>query len=183
MDEKDIFKLAIPLVAVPLAGVWLFKHHFADHNNAKRLLSFKNLDECMSELDKIQHASALKIDNDWTLYQNLVHCTQSITYSMTGYPEIKSRLFRETVGKLVFNQFEHQGYIRHNRSEPLPGASLIQPNGNIQDAVSDLKKTVTDFEDFTQELKPHFAFGKLSKSQFADFHCMHLADHFAIMTY
>ena len=163
MDEKDIFKLAIPIVAVPLAGIWLFKHHFADHNHAKRLLSFKNLDECMDELDKIQHASTLKIDNDWTLYQNLVHCTQSISFSMTGYPENKPKLFRETVGKLVFNQFEHQGYIRHNRSEPLPGASLIQPNGNIQEAVSDLKKSVTDFENFTQEFKPHFAFGKLSK--------------------
>ncbi len=183
MDEKDIFKLAIPLVTIPIAGVWLFKHHFADHNNARRLLTFKNLDEGMVELDNIAQAIDLKIDNDWTLYQNLVHCTQSIMYSMTGYPENKPKLIQKTIGSLVFNQFEHQGYMRHDRNEPIPGATLIQPNGNNAEAVSDLKKVIIAFENYDKELKPHFAYGKLSKSQFAAAHCMHLADHFAIMTY
>ncbi len=183
MDEKDILKLVIPLLAIPVAGVWLFKHHFADHNNARRLLTFKNLDEGMVELDKIAQAVDLKIGTDWTFYQNLVHCTQSILYSMTGYPENKPKFIQKTIGSLVFNQFEHQGYMRHNRNEPIPGATLIQPNGNNIEAVSDLKKAIIAFENYGKELKPHFAYGKLSKAKFADAHCMHLADHFATMTY
>lgn len=183
MDQQDLIKIALPLVAVPVAGVLLFKHHFASHNHAKRWLTFRNLDECMTELDRVQQAKNLQIDNDWTLYQNLMHCTQSISYSMTGYPENKSKIFQKTIGTLVFNQFEHQGYMRHNRSEPLPGASLIQPSGNVNEATAGLRKAIIDFENYTGEIKPHFAYGKLTKSQFANAHCMHLADHFAIMTY
>lgn len=183
MEEGDIFKIMVPLVAVPAAGILLFKHHFAGHNHAKRLLSFRNLDECMQELDKIAQAKKLQIDNDWTLYQNLVHCTQSIMYSMTGYPENKPKFFQKTMGSILYHQFEHQGYMRHNRSEPIPGATLIQPNGNTSEAVTELKKVITEFENYDKELKPHFAYGKLSKTQFATAHCMHLADHFAIMTY
>jgi hypothetical protein len=183
MDQQDFLKIAIPLVAVPVGGVLLFKHHFSDHNHAKRLLLFKSLDECMTELENIQKATDLNIFNDWSLYQNLVHCSQSIEYSMTGFPQNKPPLFQKTLGKLIFNQFEHQGYMRHNRSEPIPGATFIESNGATNAAVERLKKAVTDFEHFDKELKPHFAYGKLSKAQFAQAHCMHVADHFAIMTY
>ncbi|MEO7925872.1 MAG: DUF1569 domain-containing protein [Saprospiraceae bacterium] len=183
MEQQDLIKIAIPLVAVPLTSILLFRHHFADHNQARRLLTFKNMDECMVELEKIEQATALKIDNDWTLYQNLMHCTQSIMYSMIGFPENKPKLFQKTIGSLIFNQFEHQGYMRHNRNEPIPGATEIKPAGNSVDAAIDLRKAVLDFENFDRELKPHFAYGKLTKLQFANAHCMHMADHFAIMTY
>ena len=183
MDLPDFLKVAIPLVVAPVGGALLFKHHFAGHNNAKRLLTFKNLDECVDELEKIQQASSIDIESDWTLYQNLIHCAQSIEYSMYGFPQNKSVLFQKTLGKLVLNQFEKQGYMRHNRNEPIPGATPIEPNGNAVEAVTRLQKAITDFDQFDQPLKPHFAYGALTKSQFANAHCMHCADHFAMMTY
>ncbi len=183
MEPQDIIKIAVPIIAVPVAGAWYFRHHFADHNHARRLLNFKNLDECMIELEKIQQAHGLKIESDWTLYKNLIHCAQSIEYSMTGYPENKSKLFQKTIGSLVFNQFEKQGYMRHNRNEPIPGATTIEPNGSNDEAIGRLKKAMVDFDQYGKELKPHFAYGNLTKLQFADAHCMHCADHFAMITY
>ena len=67
MDLPDFLKVAIPLVVAPVGGALLFKHHFAGHNNAKRLLTFKNLDECVDELEKIQQASSIDIERLDTL--------------------------------------------------------------------------------------------------------------------
>ena len=183
MQPLDLLKLAVPIVAVPLAGKWLFKHHFADHNHALRLLNFKSLDECAKELEKIEQAHSLNLESNWTLYQNLIHCAQSIEYSMTGFPQNKPKLIQKTIGSMVFHQFEKQGYMRHDRNEPIPGATPIEPNGSNAEAVNRLKLAMTNFENYQQELKPHFVYGNLSKSRFAEAHCMHCADHFAMITY
>ncbi len=183
MEPLEFLKIAAPIAAAPIGGIWLFKHHFSDHNNAMRLLYFKDFDECMLEVEKIQLATELKIEGDWTLYQNLVHCAQSIEYSMTGYPQNKPKLFQNTLGALIFKQFENQGYMRHNRNKPIPGANMIDPNGNNDEAIGRLKKAIVDFDNLNRELKPHFAYGRLNKTRYAEAHCMHLADHFAMITY
>lgn len=183
MEVKELVEIAVPLIGIPVAGILLFKHHFASHNHAKRLLKYNNLEECMTELENIRKAKDLHIENEWNLYQNLVHCAQSIEFSMAGFPESKPPIIQKTIGSLVFHQFEKQGYMRHNRSEPIPGSTPIEAGGSVDQAVARLSKAVIDFENFKSDLKPHFAYGKLSKSQFAQAHCMHIADHFAMMTY
>lgn len=183
MKRRTFFKIAVPLVAVPTAGSWFFHHHFSDHNGAKRLLSFQNLDEAMSELDKIKQHSKLAIDSDWTLYQNMVHCAQSIEFSMDGFPQPKPALFQKTIGQLVFNHFDKQGYMRHNRSEAIPGAPTISESGNLDQAFDRVTSAIVRFDQYGQEFKPHFAYGKLSKAKYENAHCMHLADHFAMITY
>jgi len=183
MQEQEWIEIAIPLVGIPVAGVMLFKRHFASHNHAKRLLSFNSLDECMSEMEQIRNAKQLHIENSWDLYQNLVHCAQSIEFSMIGFPQNKPKIIQNTVGAMIFHQFEKQGYMRHNRSEDIPGAMPVEPAGRIENAIERLTKSVNDFEHFDRELRPHFAYGKLTKSEYVKAHCMHLADHFAMMTY
>ena len=173
----------MPAIVVPAGGTWLFNHHFSDHNGAKRELKFKNLDEALAELSKLEKAVNLEVDSDWSLYQNLIHCAQSIEFSMEGFPEMKSELFQNTLGSLVFNKFEKQGYMRHNRNEPIPGATPLVEQGDLQLAYSRVKTAIQNFDDFGAPLKPHFAFGKLSKASYEKAHCMHLADHFAMMTY
>ena len=42
---------------------------------------------------------------DWDIYQILVHAAQSIEFSMTGFPEHKSALFKSSAGKLAFAAF------------------------------------------------------------------------------
>ncbi len=183
MEIKEIVEVAVPVIGIPAAGVVLFKHHFASHNHAKRLLSYNNLDECMVELDNIRKAKALDLESNWTLYQNLVHCAQSIEFSLTGYPENRPKIIQLTIGRLVFHQFETQGYMLHDRNHPIPGAAVIEPDGSLDQAYGRLTKAIEDFENFDQPLHPHFTYGKLTKSQYSHAHCMHLADHFAMMTY
>ena len=183
MEIQELVKIAVPIIGIPLAGKWFLKHHFASHNHAKRLLSFKSLDECMAELENIRSAKDLHLESKWSLYQNLVHCSQSIEFSIAGYPQNKPEILQKTLGSMVFHQFEKQGYMRHNRNEPIPGAAPIEIEGRVEQAVDRLSKAVNDFENCDQELMPHYAYGKLSKKEYVKAHCMHMADHFAMMTY
>jgi Protein of unknown function (DUF1569) len=165
------------------AGVWAFHHHFESRNGAKRLLSYASLAEALQEIQNLRQAhEQLVIEGNWTLLQHLTHCKQSIAFSLQGYPENKSPFFQQTIGKWVFNKFEQQGYMRHNRNEPIPQAPALPSNGDIVLAFMDLEQTIVAFDTFEGELKPHFAYGNLSKKQYAKAHAMHLADHFSIMT-
>lgn len=183
MNRRKFFKIAAPLIAIPTAGTLFFHHHFSDHNGAKRILSFKNLDEALSELNTIKRNTDLNLESDWSLYQNLIHCAQSIEFSMIGFPQSKPALFQNTIGSLVFNRFEKQGYMRHNRAEAIPGAPAIEKNGNIEKAFTRVESAIVDFDKHKTPLMPHFAYGELSKAKYENAHCMHLADHFAMITY
>ncbi len=173
----------MPAVAIPLAGGWWINRHLSSHNGATRILSFKNLDEAMAETERLQQASKVTLESEWTLYQNIIHCAQSIEFSISGFPEEKPEIFQRVIGKNVFRKFEMQGYMRHDRNEPIPGAPIIEPGGKIIEAFDRVKMAIRNFDAFTGKLRRHFAYGILNKKEFSEAHCMHLADHYAIMNY
>jgi hypothetical protein len=67
-----------------------------------RSLRFASLAEAAVELDQLAQAPALASTTDWSWAQTLVHCAQSIEYSMIGYPSGKSALFQRTVGTAAY---------------------------------------------------------------------------------
>lgn len=181
---KSLLAGAGTVAAVGGGGVFAFNHHFASRNGAKRILTYSSLSEALQEIENLKKAALnLSIEGEWSLQQHLTHCTQSIAYSMQGYPTSKSPLFQQTIGKLVFNTFEKQGYMRHNRHEPIPQAPPLFAETDRELAFNNLITTINNFENFADNLKPHFVYGELSKNQYAKVHAMHLADHFAIMTF
>jgi hypothetical protein len=179
-------KFIIGAGAVTLLGTgyFAFHQHLSSHNDAKRIITFENLDKAIQELASLQ-AAANKVDltGNWTLHQHLSHCAQSVEFSMQGFPEEKSALFQQTIGKIVFSQFESQGYMRHNRNEPIPKAPELIANDDVKAAFDRLQQALVSFDNFKGKLFPHFAYGNLSKNEYEKAHIMHLADHFSIMTY
>jgi hypothetical protein len=142
-----------------------------------RQLAFKTLDEALRELDRLASAPALKIATGWTLAQTLDHCAQSIEYSLTGFPESKSALFQNTAGALALKVFSWRGRMSHSLTEPIPGAPAL--DGNIGPATARLRQAVQNFHSHTTALRPHFAYGELSKAAYEQAHAMHLANHFS----
>ena len=114
---------------------------------------------------------------DWDLYQILIHCAQSVEYSMTGYPEHKPELFKETVGRLAFLAFSSKGKMTHELNEPIPGAAMISQGNNIEFAYARLKDSLLTFKNFQGKLSPHFAYGELTKSEYERAHVMHINNH------
>ncbi len=115
----------------------------------------------------------------WTLAQMLEHAAQSVEYSLRGFPEMKSGLFRATVGRAAFAVFDSRGQMDHGLAEAIPGAPPIAAGAALDAAIQRAMKSLRDFEAHSGALAPHFAYGALDKAQFTRAHLMHLANHWA----
>ncbi len=114
----------------------------------------------------------------WKLGQILEHATQSVEYSMTGYPQKKSAVFRATVGAAAFLVFDTQGSMSHALDEPIPGAPALK-NAALGPAVARLRDALGRFAAHKRGLQPHFAYGDLTHAQYTRAHLMHLANHWS----
>lgn len=116
-------------------------------------------------------------DGAWPLPKVLNHLAQSIEYSIDGYPELKSALFRNAVGRTAFAVFEARGKMGHSLSEPIPGAPALDGQAALEPAKARLLAALQRFEVHEGAFAPHFAYGALDKPQYLRAHLMHLANH------
>jgi hypothetical protein len=122
-------------------------------------------------------ASGHKSSGAWTLPQTLNHLAQSIEYSIDGYPELKSALFRSAIGTPAFAVFQARGRMSHSLAEPIPGAPTLEAAAPLPAAIARAAAALRRFEGHTGSLAPHFAYGALDKAQYTRAHLMHLANH------
>lgn len=119
----------------------------------------------------------------WSPAQVFVHLAQSIEYSLTGYPALKSPLFRHTAGAAAFQAFATAGVMRHPLTEPIPGAPALPADDETGagaeplTALMRLRAALAAFITFEGILAPHFAYGELDKDDYALAHALHLRDH------
>jgi hypothetical protein len=113
----------------------------------------------------------------WNLAQVLQHVAQSVEYSIDGFPELKSALFRAAVGSAAFAVFQARGAMGHALDEPIPGAPALDATTALDAAIARALVALRRFEAHAGALKPHFAYGELDKAQYTRAHLMHLANH------
>ena len=113
----------------------------------------------------------------FTLAQALAHCAQSIEYSMTGYPKLRSRLFRATIGPLVKRRFLRAGRMSHDRAAPVPGAPQLAAELALDDARARLRAAIAAFRAHTGALAPHLAYGACTRDDYTTLHALHVEDH------
>lgn len=144
-----------------------------------RKLVLSTLSAALAELDRLQAARSLEHAGAFNWAQTLVHCAQSIEYSMSGYPQAKPALFQHTAGALALSFFAARGRMNHNLDEPIPGAPAIEAAPDLVLALARLRQAVEQFRRSDKPLRPHFAYGALTKAQYEQAHAMHLANHFS----
>ena len=135
-----------------------------------------SIDTALAKLDKLmlQNPSTM---GEWSLYKIFIHCAQSVEYSMTGYPEHKSDIFKHTAGKAAFLLFSSKGKMTHSLNEAIPGAPEFSLEANVAMAFERFKKSLMDFQQYKGVLAPHFAYGALSKLEYEAAHVMHFNNH------
>jgi Protein of unknown function (DUF1569) len=148
-----------------------------DSSQNDRLLRFSSLGAAEEELARLTQAKELDSGTIWNWAQTLVHCAQSIEYSMAGYPESKSVIFQRTVGSAAFGVFSWRGRMSHDLVEPIPGAPSLQATAEPVQALDRLHRAILRFQQWPGPLQPHFAYGVLDKTQYELAHAMHLANH------
>ena len=138
----------------------------------------------MAELDALnlqlatlqeRDVATLTLAGPLTLAQALSHVAVGVSCSMTGYPQPKPWLFRVTIGRLALHKFLRAGKMSHNLAAPIPGVAV--PDLPPVQALALLQQVVQQFEAFAGPCPPHFAYGAVTKDQYAQLHAMHLADH------
>lgn len=137
----------------------------------------QSLDQALVWLDGLEKASSAKTTGAWPLGAVLDHLAQSIEMSLTGYPQPNSALFQHTAGAAAFALFKWRGKMSHRLDEPIPGAAPLPMQGDWKIGAQRLRQAIQRFQAHNGALKPHFAYGALSKSDFAAAHSMHIANH------
>lgn len=126
-----------------------------------------------------QPGSRWRSSGTWSLRQTLQHLAQSIEGSLAGYPQAKPAWFTRTLGPAAFTLFDARGAMTHPLDEPIPGAPTLDTALPVETAALRLLKAMDAFEAHTGTLAPHFAYGALTKPDYARAHQMHLAAHWS----
>ncbi len=158
---------AVVLGAAPVA--------LAGCGSAALAAPFDRLDSALKLLQALP--AGARMAEGWPLATVLVHAAQSVEYSMAGFPQPNSALFRATVGPLAFAVFDARGRMSHGLAEPIPGAPAIAADTPLPAAVARLVEALKRFDAHTGPLQTHFAYGALDKAAYARAHLMHLANH------
>ena len=145
--------------------------------NDDRQLQFPSLAAAEEELARLAQAKQLASGATWSWAQTLAHCTQSIEYSMTGFPQSKSALFQRTVGAAAIGVFAWRGRMTHDLADPIPGAPALDAQLDPAQALERLRASIAAFRIWSGPLQPHFAYGALDKKAFELAHAMHIANH------
>ncbi|TGM35822.1 DUF1569 domain-containing protein [Leptospira biflexa] len=126
----------------------------------------------------LKNPAEMKLEGNWSFGKVLSHCAQSIEFSIQGYPEMKSSLFRGSVGKIAFSVFAFKNKMNHGLEEPIPGAEEI--NNQIEWKLG-AKRLIQAIELFSKtsesSLRPHFAYGELTKEEYDLAHTLHIKNH------
>jgi len=121
---------------------------------------------------------SLVTEGEWNLAQIFNHAAQSIEYSIDGYPQHKPKFFKETIGPLAFQAFSVWGRMTHGLAENIPGAPLVLATQSPRPALARLEQAIIKFDQYQGTLQSHFAYGVLSKQEYALAHVLHLNNHF-----
>lgn len=184
-NRKEFLKKFANKSLVLIMGVPITAHLLdcSGRFDAVQDIKLTNSKAVLTELTKILTTSSISQNGNWSVAKTFLHCAQSIEYSMTGYPEMKSAIFRSTVGRLALYKFTSDGAMSHNLNDPIDGAPVIKDSIHYKDAIEVLMKKIKEFDAFTGKPKPHFAYGEVTKKQYEILHSIHVANHLTIMRY
>ncbi|MDR7330985.1 DUF1569 domain-containing protein [Roseateles asaccharophilus] len=166
MNRRRALKTTtVLLAAAPLAGC---------SGQLKTFTTWKQAQQAVLEL---LFTPQVVLGNPWNLSQVLQHLAQSIEFSMQGFPALKGAWFRSSIGSAAFAVFNARGQMSHDLAEPIPGAPALDASQTLKTSVQRLLDSMDAFARFNGTLRPHFAYGELTKPQYERAHLMHLANH------
>jgi len=157
----------VMLAAAPMAGC------------TGRLQTFTSWKQAQQDVLDLLFTPKVVEGNPWNLSQVLQHLAQSIEFSMQGFPALKGAWFRSSIGSAAFAVFNARGAMTHSLDEPIPGAPALDASQALRMSVNRLLAAMDAFAQFNGTLRPHFAYGELTKPQYERAHLMHLANHWS----
>jgi hypothetical protein len=138
--------------------------------------ALSSIEAALRALDRLERARQVDVSGPWSAHQILVHCAQSVEFSLSGYPRQRSSLFKATVGRVALRTFLRRGRLKHDRTAAIPEAPPLL-DGTLGAGCARLRAAFEAFLAFEAPPMPHFAYGAVTKAEYEALHAMHLADH------
>jgi Protein of unknown function (DUF1569) len=107
----------------------------------------------------------------------LLHCAQSIEYSIDGYPKLKPAFIRATVGRLVKRRFLSRGRMNHDITAPVLGAPELPRDSSLDQGLEALRAACARFLAHRGALAPHLMYGACDHDEYHRLHALHITDH------
>ena len=176
LSRKSFLRLSVGVAAAASLG------SLSGCSNNGRALRFNDLNQVLVELALIENnLDTLEMQQEWTLYKVLNHLAKTCEGAMNGFPETDPPA-QQAVQYVAFTAFVAQGFMSHDLSAPVPGPEIAD-DGPLEPAFERLRNAISDFQNFTGELFPHFAYGSLTYEEWEWANAFHCADHFSSLTY
>ena len=148
-----------------------------------RDLRLRSLDEAEAELQRLLAAKEIFMSPGWDLPHVLDHCARSIEFAMEGFPVERNPIFQALIGKTAFRFFDYKGEISHNLTEEIPGSEPTEASAHLETAFARLFQNIHTLKTYDGPLKPHFAYGVLTKSEYERANAMHIANHLSAIKF
>jgi hypothetical protein len=120
---------------------------------------------------------ALYSTGRWNASQVLQHLTQGIIGSLNGYPNYQNGALQHTLGPLALQGFKGLGQMLHPLDAPIPHMPALDPHLTTAQALTALLLALDQFLAHDTALAPHFAYGELSRDDYAAAHFLHISQH------
>ena len=139
--------------------------------------AFANTADCRRWLERVEKARSPRATGAWPPGAILDHLAQSVEMSMDGYPQPRGALFQGTAGRGAFEFFRWRGRMTHGLAEPIPGAPPLAIGADWQVPAQRLRAALARFDGHAGPLRPHFAYGALTKAEYSLAHALHVGNH------
>lgn len=168
LTRRRLLQTAVPVLLLGACG-----------GKENQIVRYASLSEAQAGLDRLQ-AGGSRSAGPISVHQMLIHCAQSLEYALAGFPELKPRWFRATMGPAAAQVFLWRGQLSHDIAEPIPGAPPIPSDGDMSAAFGRIRMAIAAFGDAVRDgktLQPHFAYGEVAPSDYARLQAFHIAEH------
>lgn len=140
----------------------------------RRQLRFANLAEAVCDVEHLLENGHRTLGR-WTLAQICNHLSESIRYSLDGFPGRHAPWpVRVTLGKLIRTLMLTTGRIKEG--VPLTGVYQQDATLDAGEQLAILRAVIERFES-ASEFKLHPLIGRMTREQWESFHCIHCGHH------
>ena len=146
----------------------------------RRELICQSLDQVVAEMESLL-ATGYQKQGNWSLAQICCHLRMTIESNMHGYPRwmvVLGYPLRPILRWLALPKL-----LRGHSPNGIPTAGMFVPAANLDDQkeFEEFVGCVERFRQFDKSLSPHPGFGRMSKSEFDQFHAAHGAHHLGFL--
>jgi hypothetical protein len=140
---------------------------------ARRSLTFASLDGIMPDIDLLLRGHTTV--GNWSLGQICNHLCKSVNFTLDGFPVRAPWLIRKTVGPLLLRHILRTG--RFFARIKAPAAFQPAPRSDARAEADALRAALRRFAAHSGPLAEHPLAGRVSRSVWEQFHCIHCAHH------